>query len=101
MDTPCGSYMSLEGLADLSVGRPLHHGILAHAVHVLLGPDDVGHHLLQSVVRESVVCARHVHLCGWRRRLQVVHAVTSAPASQVPQVLLAEPSPHLSLANLG
>lgn len=64
MDTTCGSYMSLEGLADLPVGRPLHHGILAHAIRVLLGPEDVGHHLLQFVVRESIVRAGHVHLRG-------------------------------------
>lgn len=96
MDTPLGPYVSFEGLADVSTGRPLHHGVLAHAVGVLWGPDHVGHELQQPVVGEGVVRPRHIHLHERRCCSQAAHVLTSGP--RVPPVLpcRARPLPALS-----
>lgn len=61
----------------------LEHGVLPHAVGVLSGPDDAGHHLLQPVLGEGVVRPRHIHLWGPRPLTRCSRARRgSAPAAR-------------------
>lgn len=61
---PRGSYVSLEGLPDVSLGGSPDHGILTHTVGVFLRPDHVGNHLYQPVLGEGIIRPGHIHLRG-------------------------------------